>query len=456
MSLTDFHLTKGASRFLQNRSPHIVALLICLFTWRGNAIEAEDVLYYRIGNVSLRPSFGISQSYNDNVFFRGDEPLVFPAINEEGNIILDPVLDEEGNITGFTPRTIVFERVGDLITTISPSASFFFGNVGGNYILANYQHSLRFFQEYDQQNAGVHDFTIRGKWDGAKIDFTPSFSYNNTQTILSGSFRRGGELADLLIERNTIRASPQIRVRITPKTFSNTTLQYNLNDFVDKTLPFFDSDHIGIRQGFGFQFRPKISLSAYGSFGRRSVSSNDGRPVGSAQTYFGGGFSAEGDFTRRLTGTIRFGIQHASFSKDPESLLAPTAGITLQYLMGRDFNTSLSYTRSTFIGIQNANELGINDRVNLSISKPFGTRKNWMATIDGNINFRSWEDETGSTRGRSDSFLGTTFSLQYRIQEWLSSGFSYSFQSFSSNQSGQLALVDYDVNSINLSLRVGY
>ena len=455
MSLTDFHLTRGASRFLQNRTPHIVALLMSLFTWRGNAIEAEDVFYYRVGNVSLRPSFSISQNYNDNVFFIGDEPIVIPVLNEEGSIILDSVLDGDGNIIGFTPRVVIFDRVGDFITTFNATASLLLGNARRNYLLGNYRYSHRFFQEYDQQNAGVHNFSFRGNLDGAKIDFAPSFSYNNSQTILSGS-NRNQSFANRLIERNAISGSARVTIRLTPKTFTTTTMSGNLNDFVEEGLPFFDSDHIGIRQGFGFQFRPKLSLSAYGSFGRRSVSSNDGRPVGGAQTYFGGGFSAEGDFSRRFTGTIRFGIQQASFSKSSESLLAPTAGITLQHLMGRDFKTTLSYTRSTFIGIQNPNELGVTDRVNLTISKPFGTRKNWMATIDGNINFRSWEDETGSSRGRSDTSMGTTFSLQYRIQEWLSSGFSYSFQSFSSNQSGQLGLVDYDVNSINLSLRVGY
>lgn len=449
----DFHIPKWASRLLY------IATLLAGSCLRGNAIEAEDIFYYRIGNVSLRPSFSISQSYNDNIFFRSDESVYVIARPVEifGTEFLQQGFVSESELQEGDIVIDRFDRVGDLITTMNAATSILFGNVRGNYILNNYQYSHRLFQEYSLQNAGVHNFTIQGKWDGVKMDLTPSFSYANTQSILSGSFRREGELANLLIERNIISASPQVRLRLTPKAFSTTTLQYNFSDFVDDTLPFFDTDHIGLRQGFGFQLSPKISLSAYGSYGRRTVSPNDDRPAGSAQTYIGGGFSASGNFTRRLRGTIRFGIQEATFSTTSESLVAPTAGITLSYLMGRDLAANLSYTRATFIGIQFANQTGISDRVSLDLQKPFGTRKNWLVKMSGNFNFQSWESEIEFNQDRSDTWFSTNFSIQYRIQQWLSSSISYSFQSFSSNKSGLgFGLLDYDVNTIHLSLRVGY
>ncbi len=414
----------------------LTALLAFAMATFANAVEPEDLLYYRVGNVSIRPNFGIGQSYNDNVFFRGDE--AFFVVNPDGS-------------------TSRIEREDDFITSLSGGASFLLGRPTGNFLSANYTYSHRFFHEHTIQNAGGHNLGLRGQIDGARISIVPTITGSNTQAIQNGANRIAG-LSNQLIERNNLRADIRTRVQITPKLFSTTTGRYTLNDIEDG-VPLFDTDDLGLTQGFGFQLRPKVSLSLNGSVGRRSIDPNTatlGR--GSSQNYVGGGFSAEGEFTDRLTGEIRFGIQRLTFSGTSESFVAPVAGVTLDYLMGRDITSSISYTRSTFAGIQSANAGGVSDRFSLAIRKPFGTRKNWIISATGNMNFQTWENSTGLSADRSNDWISGTLAVQYQIQEWLTSSFSYSVQSFSSSfsRTGTFGIVDYDVNTISLSMRIGY
>jgi hypothetical protein len=396
------------------------------------AIEPEDLLYYRLGNVSFRPNFGIGESYNDNVFFRGDD--TFFLINPDGT-------------------TTKIERTGDFITSLTAGTSILLGRPTGNFIGANYGYSHRLFEEHSVQNAGNHSLSLQGKIDGVRIDLTPIFSFSNTKSIFLGSTVR-----DQLVERNNIRGSVSTRIVVSPKTFTSSTASYSVNDIKDN-LPLFDQDDLSFQQGFGFQIRPKIDLSATGTIGQRSTDPNN-PIVGSSsdQTYFGGGFRAEGEFTDRLIGEASFGIQRSTFSSSSGSFTAPVVGISLEYLMGRDISADISYTRSTFVGIQSANSSGVSDRVGLTLRKPFGTRKNWTLSATGNLNLQSWENQTGLSGNRSDDWLSGTFAIQYKIQEWLSSSFSYSLQSFSSSlaKSGTFGIVDYDVNTVSLSMRVGY
>ena len=401
-----------------------------------NAIEPEELLYYRVGNVSIRPSFGISETYNDNVFFRGDDS--FFVINPDGS-------------------TTEIEREGDLITSLSGGASILLGRPTGNFINANYNYSHRLFNEHTVQNAGNHSLQLQGKLAGARIQVTPSIQASNTKSLLNGANRSAG-IADQLVERNNATARLSTRIVLTPKTFTTSTIAYSLSD-LQNDLPFFDTESTSFLQGFGFQLRPKVSLSLNGTLGRRSVDPNSVLLArGAAQKYFGGGFSAEGEFSDRLTGEISFGIQRSSFSRDSDSFVAPVASVSLEYLMGRDITSEISYTRNTFVGIQSANEVGVSDVVGLSLSKPLGIRKNWIISARGSMNFQNWENKTGLSADRSNDWLSGTLAVQYRIQEWLTSSFSYSIQSFSSSLSraGTFGIVDYDVNTVSISMRVGY
>jgi hypothetical protein len=400
------------------------------------AIEPEDLLYYRLGSVSFRPNFGIGESYNDNVFFRGDD--TFFVINPDGS-------------------TSKIERTGDFITSLTGGTSILLGKPTGNFVSANYGYSHRLFQKHSIQNAGNHSISLQGKIDGARISLTPNFTFSNTKSILNGA-NATATLRNQLVERNNIRGRVSTRITVSPKTFTTSTASYSVND-IKGNLPLFDQDDLSFQQGFGFQIRPKIDLSATGTIGQRSTDSNN-TTVGNSsdQTYFGGGFQAEGEFTDRLLGEANFGIQRSTFSSSSESFTAPVVGISLEYLMGRDLLADISYTRSTFVGIQSANSSGVSERVGITLRKPFGTRKNWTISAAGNLNFQSWENQTGLSGNRSDEWLSGTLSLQYKIQEWLSSSFSYSLQSFSSSLagSGTFGVVDYDVNTVSLSMRVGY
>jgi len=41
---------------------------------QAQAIEPDDVLHFKVGNVHIRPQFGAGLNYNDNIFFRSTDP----------------------------------------------------------------------------------------------------------------------------------------------------------------------------------------------------------------------------------------------------------------------------------------------------------------------------------------------------------------------------------------------
>ena len=421
---------------LRKAGTSVAIILGTLATGQVEALEPEDLLYHRVGNVSIRPSFGLAGTYNDNIFFRGDESFI--------------LVDPNGNVQ-------LIEKESDFITTLSPGTSITLGRPTGNFINTSYDYSHRLYADHAAQNAGNHSLLLNGKLDGSRINLVPSLRFNNTRSVLSGATRRIGT-GEELIERSSISASLSAKIRMTPKLFTQSKGNYSLNSW-QSNLPFFDTEALGFSQSFGFQIREKISLAGYGSIGRTTATPNNATIGTTAdQNYIGGGLSAEGEFSDRLTGEIRFGVRRASFSQGGDSFVAPVAGVTLDYLLWRDISTSISYTRQTFVGVQTANASGVSDRFSISARKPFGTRKNWAILATGNFNFQSWENQTGLSAGRSDDWLSGRIAVQYQIQEWLSSSLAYNLQTFSSSlaKAGTFGIVDYDVNTVSLSVRIGY
>ncbi|MCS1411537.1 MAG: hypothetical protein M2R45_04737 [Verrucomicrobia subdivision 3 bacterium] len=413
------------------------------------AIEPDDILFHRIGNVSLRPSFEIIETYNDNIFYRTDTPIFFGG-----------------------ERIPTAKKEGDLITSATGGATVVLGNPSKNWLSIDYSYTHRFFLNHSDQNAGRHHFGFGGTLNRGKVSLAPSFNFDNDFSPLSGATRATSPDDSTLVERSILGGTIVAMVKFTPKTFTTTTGQYSLTDFGSNT-PILDSDNISFQQGLGFHIRPKVSLSAYGIIGRRTTSVNTrflvNNPgfaeslIPSRQPYVGGGFSAKGKFTNRITGEVSFGIQRLSYSEVSASFITPVVEFSLEYWMGRDIVSDISYIRSTFVDLQSENSSGVSDSVRIAVSKPFGRRKNWRVTASGSLSFQNWEIGTGPSSDRSEDFFTGTFSIQHKIQEWLSSSLSYSSQMFSSNRSlhriqqpGRFGIVDYDVNTVRLSIKVGY
>lgn len=413
---------------------------------KAKALEPDDLLFHRIGNVSLRPSFQISETYNDNIFFRD-------------------VGKEE-----------------DWINAVSGGAVVLLGKPQESSLLASYEYTHNFFRDHSDQNSSVHGASLAGNIAIGRVTLIPDILFNRSASPLSGyqRFRYNPitgalqPLDELLVETSYLNGTVKAKVDISRKTFTITEGRYNSRKYgyseeFPVNLPVSDYDNIRFRQGFGFQIRPKVSLSAHGFCGNLKIDrliSNERR------RYFGGGLSAEGDFTDRLTGEVDFSIERGSITGrldtigrpiPSETYVRPVVAMSLKYRIGKDIFPQLDYIRRTIVGNQidqREGSPGVSNRFGLSVIKPFGRRKNWLVRASGNMEFVDWK--SGSHEGDSTEILNAALTVQYRIQEWLHSSLLYSWQSFSYDRGGffwedrRPGVVDYGVNTITWTVRAGY
>ena len=415
---------------------------------RVKALEPDDLLFHRIGNISLRPNFQIAETYNDNIFFRAED-------KEE-----------------------------DWISAVSGGAVVLWGKPQESSLLAGYEYTHNFFHNRSDKNSGGHGASLTGNIASGRVTLIPNVLFNSSSSPLFGFLRFNpgtGTLQrdELLVETSTLNATLRAKVDISRKTFTTTEGMYNFRNYGYTTksgnnpddLPVSDYDNFRFRQGFGFQIRPKVSLSAHGFFGNLKIDRSRFFRPDEKRRYFGGGLSAEGDFTDRLTGEVDFSIERGSITgqldrfESPRpaetTYVRPIVAMSLKYRIGKDIFPQLDYIRKTLPGNQipgnqrdqREGSPGVSNQFDLSVLKPFGRRKNWILRASCNMEFIDWK--AGTYEGHSAERLNAALTVQYRIQEWLHSSLLYSWQSFSyDGERG--GVVDYGVNMFTWTVRAGY
>lgn len=444
---------------------------------KSKALEPDDLLFHRIGNVSLRPSFEISETYN------------------EAETHTETYID---NV--FLSRDV--GKAGDWISAVSGGADVLWGRPEESSLLASYEYTHNFFHNRSDQNSSGHGASLAGSIAGGRVTLIPNVLFNSSAYPLPASSLSGlakirfgtNALAERLVETSFLNATLKAKVDISRKTFTMTEGRYDSRNHGYSTksdndnFPVSDYDNFRFRQGFGFQIRPKVSLSAHGFFGNLKIDRRtsdflgnltiDRRTSNERRRYFGGGLSAEGDFTDRLTGEVDFSIERGSIAGrlvrgrpiPSETYVRPVVAMSLKYRIGKDIFPQLDYVRRTIVGNQIEGSPGVSNRFGLSVLKPFGRRKNWLLSASGVMEFIDWK--AGDNRGDSTEDLNATLTVQYKIQEWLHSSLVYSWQSFSYDdyfpkrrpylreQEGEIIYVphgvDYGVNTITWVVRAGY
>ncbi|MGA0407620.1 MAG: outer membrane beta-barrel protein, partial [Limisphaerales bacterium] len=173
--------------------------------------------------------------------------------------------------------------------------------------------------------------------------------------------------------------------------------------------------------------------------------------------FVGGSVGAEGDFTDKLTGTLQFGYQQRSSSLTGERGGAPTVTMELEQLLGRRTQISLSYTRANQVNVDAVDSTSVSDQVRLSLSRALGNRQKWFASVFASYWRNDFSASGGSLSGRSDEATSLGATLDYRIQEWMTSRLGYSFADFTSEiPSWARGGIDYQVNQVSLSVNVGF
>ena len=389
-----------------------------------SALESEDLLYYRVGNLNIRPQFTGGMTYNDNIFFRSDDA---------------------------SRQLVAGPKEGDLINKIGPGVTFTLGENPINTLSFSYNYLHRFYTDHSDVSSGDHAAALSAAVTSGKVRVSTSHSLSYLTGIQGGN--------QLIAEQsNRLQFYDQLRVSLdlTPKSDVYFSGSYRETDQAE-TSRFADTSNWNIAGGYGFKYSEGLRFFSQLSYGQQATVGRGGRGTERVWDLVGGSIGAEGDFTEKLTGTLQFGYQQRSSDLSGISAGAPTVTAELEQLLGDRTMLALTYTRANQVNPDAADTASISDNIRLTLRRALGNREKWFASLFGNYRQNDFSSSSGSLKGRSDTSFSYGGSLDYQIQEWLSSSLTYTFADFLADIPSQpLRSIDYQVNMISLTANIGF
>ncbi|HEY6229537.1 MAG TPA: outer membrane beta-barrel protein [Verrucomicrobiae bacterium] len=384
------------------------------------AFEASDVLVFSHGPLSLRPQLGISEQFDDNIFY----------------------LDQN--------------KQSDFITTFAPGLKLLLGQdlETENHVKLQYTLEQLLYADHTDQNATQHKFLTDTHFTKSRFTIDGADHYDMLSSILGGGFSIAKQKVDRTIWYDIYRFDYKVGQRMGVYIEG----QHVETDY-QTGLPLFDTRTLSGTGGFEYSLSEDTSLFGEVYYGETSLHSNavSTRPPG---TSFVGGFvGARGKFTEKINGTLKAGYEVSSFTgnvpagSDKSAGSAPVVEANITYLATERLTTSLTYSRRQHVSVQFVSSSYVLDAITASATQVLGAAGRLRLDLLASYAMYSFDPAPAYPGGRSDTNWKVQAGASYFFQTWLSTRLEYSFEEFTSDFA---SVVDYDVNRVTLSLAIGY
>lgn len=405
-------------------SPAFALLLfLVLYSMRAAALEPENVLVFKTGPLSIRPQVAATEQYNDNIFYQANDELE------------------------------------DFITIISPGLKLQLGRPAHNYVLLDYRMDQLFYASNDELNTAQHTLDLRNKFAWEKLRLEGSDRVQLLSSPLGGVTER-------VVDTNGV-------VVLVPGNIDRTswdddyTLSYDLGEktgvYVRATHNFVDYqggtglyDLETLRGTGGFSYRAFAKTAFFGEvhYGQTRTEPNLSSQLENPRLEFVGGYlGARGNFTPKLSGTIKVGYESRSFQDGSEAPSDPVVELSLAHVFTEKRMLSLNYSRLNAVSVQYSRQTYTADTVALQLVQLFGPSRKWRAMAGLGYYHYQYEEGQGNLRATQYDYLRGTLNLAYQIQRWLTASCGYDFEQVSGDTT---AVIDYTVNRVTLRLAIGY
>lgn len=380
----------------------------------AKAMDASDLLVYDIGPLTLRPLFDLSETYNDNVLFRGKD------------------------------------LVSDFVTTVTPGIKLQLGQGGGNLISASYLHDEIIYAQQNQLSAGQDHFVTGVRYLGNRLSIDGRDQIDSLSTVLGGGY---SSVAGELVDRLTISDRYNVGYEITEKTKAYLAGNFSMTDWGKNGTTLFDSTSFGGTAGFMFKALSKTSFFGEVYYGETVLDANNPKDAlkGRPQADFIGGFiGARGDFTDRLTGSAKVGYETRTFGIQDTG--APVVEMDISFHRNDRSVLTLSYQRSQEVSMDLTPNVYTADLATFSFSQSIGAADKLRAQLSLSYGMNSF-DPSKTYPIRNDVYYRAGTVLTYNYKPWLATYASYQFNHFGSDLPG---LIDHDQNRLTLGMKVGF
>lgn len=445
--------------------PALTVASLALGGVAAHAIDPDRILVQNVGDFSIKPQFGQSTIYTDNVFYGNDSIFL-----SGGGVTNVPIRPQED----------------DLILTASPGIKLQYGSQTANLVTFEYTLDNVFYTGHSDNDTRQHRLDLESRFQFGKFELTGKDTVDFLSSPLGGGAYTDPNQAtrrDFILDRRQISLEHKLLFDYSEKTDAYGEFEYKETDF-EQTTTLFDINNLRGSLGGTYKYSENLGFFTEGFYGQTGVSPNSNSTPGAWSQVYGGFVGVRGELTPKIKGQAKFGYEQREFPSADVSNSSPAFEISFDYAVGPKTTLGLSYSRRTSSSVQFANQTYVYDSVGLTVNQFIGSSGKWMAF--GNVRYDDAtfdqlppENEISpQTRAiypeRSDMNLSFGLGVLFQPRPWCAFTLGYEFEHFDTDAvfyaagqdlNGNLIvdrnnprqyLVDYDNHRIYLKISIGY
>ncbi len=379
------------------------------------AIEPKELLLYSTGRFALKPQLTVSETFNDNIFYRN-----------------------EG-------------KVSDFITTLSPGLNFQIGSHEYNYIDLSYAFEHLFYVNESSQDANQHKLGLVNHFERSRLTLNGQDQMQILDSPLGGGISVAGEK----VRRTTFFDDYRLTYDLSEKTAPYVQILHSTVDYQQGQPLYDDLTLIGT---LGFEYKAFSRASFFGEvyYGSTSHEENSDLEDYPTASFVGAFIGARGTFTEKLTGSLKAGYELRSYrSSDAESSGLPVVELDLAEQFSELTTLTLSYSHRQLESVQFTKSAYTADSVRLGLLQQIGYEGRCKASFTAAYLLADYEPNPNYVVDRTDNLISAAVTLTYDFKLWLRGYLAYNFEHLDSTIP-EPAVFSYDVNRVTLGVSLGY
>ena len=449
-------------------------------------LDADDLLNFSWGRLSLKPQLDLTEMYTDNLAFGNNDatssqiyrPLL--GFNPIGTPIFGPAT---------TNNVVIRRKESDLVTTLSPGARLDFGAGVGNLLSLEVVHDQIANLDHSDADTSQEHILFRAELERSRFKLSGKSQLAYLSSFLGGA-QFVGETTGTLIKRRLWSDDYKLTYDSSGKTDVYLGASNSETDF-DRGTRLFDYNTWRISLGTSYKMSAKVALFSEGHYGQTAVNPNvSTQAKGPHSSFYGGYVGFRGEFTAKISGTVKVGYETREFAGAGSAGGAGTPAVeaSVSYIPRPKTQLQLNYSRRTDVSSQLGAQGITYDSVGITVAQAVGNRGKW--SIQGNANLNNSVfgdlpttvpvlatdasgqvifDRFGNATyrgvpgnvGRSDRTLSTGLGIIYQPFLWLSGTFSYQYESYSLDFKDAAyasihPLIPYENHVVALRVAIGF
>ena len=379
-----------------------------------SAFEPSELLLIQKGPVALKPQFELTETYDDNVTYREED------------------------------------KEADFKTVFSPGLTFQWGDLTLNYLELTYFYDRVVYIDLADLNADQHRVSFVSHFEKRRFTLEGRDEYQHLVSPLGGGISIGGQS----VARDLWDDVYHLGYELSDKTAIYFEPYHSTVNY-EEGVNLYDS--FTLKGTVGFEYKAFSRTSFFGEiyYGRTKHDVNTELLAQYPTAEYVGSFvGARGNFTEKLTGSVKGGYEYRWYRNDPEDLNAPVFEISLTERFTENTVLNLIYSRRVYESVQFVRSSYTASTVAASLLQNIGADGRLRARLDASYLSTAYEDNPAYIVGeREDQIVNTRLTFTYDIKLWLRAFGSYNFEYLESNEP---TVTDYLVNRFTLGLQLGY